>query len=83
MALAAAVDLISHEAVTAMEAQLDNGASIEALRRFDRNLRALTIDNWGAQRLMQPSAGMLPEGAALWKTDWRIVFVQRRSCGRC
>jgi hypothetical protein len=45
---AAASDLISHEAVTALEAQLDNGASIQALRRFDRNLRALTLDNWGA-----------------------------------
>ena len=47
---AAAADLISHEAVTALESQLDNGASIEALRRFDRNLRALTLDNWGAKR---------------------------------
>lgn len=45
----AAADLISHDAVRALEAQLDNGASIEALRRFDRNLRALTLDNWGAQ----------------------------------
>lgn len=43
----AATDLISHEAVRALEAQLDNGASIEALRRFDRNLRTLTIDTWG------------------------------------
>jgi hypothetical protein len=43
----AATDLISHEAVRALGAQLDNGASIEALRRFDRNLRTLTIDTWG------------------------------------
>ena len=45
----AATDLISHEAVQALEAQLDNGASIEALRRFDRNLRMLTIDTWGVR----------------------------------
>ncbi len=31
-----------------LQVQLDNGASIAALRRFDRNLRALTLENWGA-----------------------------------
>jgi hypothetical protein len=29
-----------------MQRALDEGESIKALRRFDTNLKALTLDNW-------------------------------------
>lgn len=37
---------ISDEAVCSIERALDEGESIKALRRFDTNLKALTLDNW-------------------------------------
>ena len=40
--------LISHEAVRALEAQIDNGPSVAALRRFNDNLRKLDADTWSA-----------------------------------
>jgi hypothetical protein len=39
--------LISVEGVRALEAELDNGAAIEALRRFNENLKNLPADRWG------------------------------------
>jgi hypothetical protein len=38
--------LISHEALRALEAELNEGPSVAALRRFNQNLRRLTADNW-------------------------------------
>lgn len=38
--------LITREAVRALEAELDGGEAVKALRRFNANLRALTPDNW-------------------------------------
>lgn len=38
--------LISREAVRDLEAELDAGASIAALRRFNDNLRKLPTDKW-------------------------------------
>ncbi|GAB4824090.1 hypothetical protein N2152v2_011136 [Parachlorella kessleri] len=39
-------ELISRETVQALEAELDHGASIAALRRFNDNLANLTAENW-------------------------------------
>ncbi|GBF99470.1 hypothetical protein Rsub_12138 [Raphidocelis subcapitata] len=38
--------LITRETVRALEAELDNGEAVEALRRFNANLRALPADRW-------------------------------------
>ena len=43
------------------QAELDNGASIAALRRFNDNLANLTAENWGAAG---PGAGR--EAARVW-----------------
>jgi hypothetical protein len=40
-------ELISHETIISLEAELDNGSSIAALRRFSDNLRNLPADQWG------------------------------------
>jgi hypothetical protein len=40
--------LISVEGVRGLEAELDNGAAIEALRRFNDNLKSLPAERWGA-----------------------------------
>ena len=41
--------LISHEALRSLEALIDNGPSVAALRRFNDNLRKLDADTWSAQ----------------------------------
>ncbi|KAI7842404.1 hypothetical protein COHA_004043 [Chlorella ohadii] len=42
-------ELITKETVRALEAELDNGAAIAALRRFNDNLAALPADSWEAK----------------------------------
>ena len=41
--------LISQEAIVAMEARLDDGPGVEALRRFNAALRGLNAANWEAK----------------------------------
>ena len=38
-----------------LQAELDHGASVAALRRFNDNLANLTVENWGEQLAGQPS----------------------------
>ncbi|KAL4444936.1 hypothetical protein ABPG77_003986 [Micractinium sp. CCAP 211/92] len=42
-------ELITKETVRALEAELDNGAAVAALRRFNDNLRSLPADSWDAK----------------------------------
>jgi hypothetical protein len=42
-------ELISKETVRALESELDNGAAVAALRRFNDNLAALPADSWEAK----------------------------------
>ena len=41
--------LLKHTRTPCTQAELDNGISIAALRRFNDNLRALPADQWGAR----------------------------------
>ena len=50
--------LISHEAVRALEAHIDNGPSMAALRRFNDNLRKLNADTWSAHSLHTTQASV-------------------------
>jgi len=36
-----------------VQAELDNGASVRALRRFNDNLRSLPAQGWGARRALR------------------------------
>ncbi|KAI8472117.1 MAG: hypothetical protein J3K34DRAFT_376195 [Monoraphidium minutum] len=49
--------LITRETVRSLEAELDNGEAVKALRRFNANLRALTADNWESK--LRPVFGEL------------------------
>jgi hypothetical protein len=40
-------------AVTSPQAELDNGAGVEALRRFNKALRAIPADKWGERQLLK------------------------------
>ena len=57
--------LISHEALRGLEAQLNEGPSVAALRRFNQNLRRLTADNWRERSTLRlASSGMLAHGSS-------------------
>lgn len=42
-------ELISQEEIRALEAELDDGPSVAALRRFNKNLRKLSLQSWEAK----------------------------------
>ncbi len=44
-----------------MQAELDNGASVRALRRFNDNLRCLPAQGWGAPRAPRRWRRSLPQ----------------------
>jgi hypothetical protein len=49
--------LISQDQIRALEAALDDGPSVAALRRFNAALRGLTADNWGESFLYVEGRG--------------------------
>lgn len=58
------------------QAELDNGASVRALRRFNNNLRNLPAQGWGALNVLRqriPAIDVFCQSSA-W---WHVVLCQQ------
>lgn len=67
-------ELITRETIRGLEAELDNGLSVAALRRFNDNLAALPADQWEAR--LQPVMAELAFNLESFNPAFTAVLLQ-------